>query len=148
MQGSSGMTAGLAGRYAAALFALAHDKGQLAAVGASLAKLGAALDASAEMRAMTVSPLVPRAEGERALLALADGLGLDRLTHDFLGVVARGRRMGSLPGDHRRVPRARGGRTRRDDRRGDERASADARTGDAPSKRRSRRSCAAMWTWC
>ena len=97
MQGSSGMTAGLAGRYATALFALAQDKGELAAVGESLARLGQALDASAEMRAMTISPLVPRAQGERALLALADDLGLDKLTHDFLGVVARGRRMGSLP---------------------------------------------------
>jgi F-type H+-transporting ATPase subunit delta len=97
VQGSGGMTAGLAGRYAGALFELAREKGELAQVGDSLARLAQALDESADMRAMTVSPLIPRAQGERAILALSDDLGLDRSTHNFLGVVARARRMGSLP---------------------------------------------------
>ena len=97
VQGSNSMTAGLAGRYASALFELAWDKGQLAQVGASLAKLGQALSASADMRAMTASPLVTRGQGEHAILALADDLGVDPLTHNFLGVAARARRLGALP---------------------------------------------------
>lgn len=97
MQGSGGMTAGLAGRYALALFELAQAKGRLSEVGESLARLGQALGESADLRAMTASPLVTRGQGEHAILALADDLGLDPITHNFLGVVARGRRMGALP---------------------------------------------------
>ncbi len=97
MQGSSGMTAGLAGRYASALFELAHDRGQLAQVGESLARLGRALGESADMRAMTSSPMVTRGQGERGVLGLADAMGVDPITRNFLGVAARGRRLGSLP---------------------------------------------------
>ena len=97
MQGSNGMAAGLAGRYASALFELARDKEQLTQVGASLAKLAQALATSADMRAMTASPLVTRGEGEKAILGLADGLEVDPLTRNFLGVAARGRRLGALP---------------------------------------------------
>ncbi len=97
MQGSSGMTAGLAGRYASALFELARDKGELTAVGESLARLGRALGESADMRAMTNSPMVTRIEGERAMLGLADALGVDPITRNFLGLAARARRLASLP---------------------------------------------------
>ena len=96
MAGSS-ITAGLAGRYATALFGLAQDEGKLAEVSASLDRLAQAIVESADLARLTTSPLVSRAEAERGVLAAADAMGLDPLTRNFTGVLARARRLAALP---------------------------------------------------
>ncbi|HJQ18429.1 MAG TPA: F0F1 ATP synthase subunit delta [Allosphingosinicella sp.] len=96
MDYSGGIQASLAGRYAMALFDLARDERSLDKVGASLATLKAALAESDDFRALTKSPLVRREEALAATLACADAMQLDPTTRNFLGVLARNRRLGQL----------------------------------------------------
>jgi F-type H+-transporting ATPase subunit delta len=93
---SGGIQASLAGRYAIALFELANEQKRLDAVSESLAALKQALAESADFRALTTSPLVGRDEALRAVAATADVLGLDPVTTNFLGVLARNRRLARL----------------------------------------------------
>ena len=95
---SGGIQASLAGRYALALFELARDEKQLETVEASLAALRQALSESEELRALTTSPLVGRDEAARAVAAAADSMRLDPLTKNFLGVLAKNRRLAQLAG--------------------------------------------------
>lgn len=96
VENSGGIKASLAGRYASALFELARDEKQLDAVGASLASLERALDESEDLRALLASPKIGREEGSRTILATAQAMSLDRLTSNFLGVLAQNRRLGEL----------------------------------------------------
>ena len=89
METSGGIRASLAGRYASALFDLARDKRQIDAVGRSLDALNQALLDSREFAELTASPLVSRKEAGKALAALAPKLGLDPITTNFVGVLAR-----------------------------------------------------------
>ena len=95
---SGGIQASLAGRYAIALFELAREENKLDDVAASLAALRQALAESEELKALTTSPLVGRDEAVRAVAAVAGAMGLDSVTANFLGVLARNRRLGQLPG--------------------------------------------------
>jgi len=79
-----------------ALFELARDERQLETVGASLAALKQALRDSEDLRTLVTSPLVSREESERTIAAAADALGLDPLTRNFLGVLAKNRRLSQL----------------------------------------------------
>jgi F-type H+-transporting ATPase subunit delta len=90
------MQASLAGRYALALFDLAQDGKALPAVEASVAKLGEALDASPELKALVTSPVISRSDAGRAVAEVAKSLKLDALTTKFLGVLAKNRRLGEL----------------------------------------------------
>jgi F-type H+-transporting ATPase subunit delta len=90
------MQASLAGRYARALFDLAQDGGSLAAVEASMARLGDALAGSPELKALVTSPVVSRADAARAIAGVSRELSLDALTANFLGVLAKNRRLGKL----------------------------------------------------
>lgn len=98
METSSGIQASLAGRYALALFELARDGKALDSVAASLDTLKAALAESADLRALTQSPLIGRDEAARAIAAVAATLEIDSLTSRTLGVLARNRRLVQLPG--------------------------------------------------
>jgi F-type H+-transporting ATPase subunit delta len=93
---SGGIVTGLAGRYATALFELARDQKQIDTVSQSLDRLRAALTQSPEFAALVSSPLIGRDEATRAALATADSLGVDPMTRNFLGVLAKGRRLGIL----------------------------------------------------
>ena len=93
---SGGIQASLAGRYAMALFELARDERQLDTVGASLATLKQALRDSEDFRTLVTSPLVKREESERALAAASEALGLDPITRNFVGVLARNRRLSQI----------------------------------------------------
>ena len=97
MENSGGIQASLAGRYATALFELARDERQLEAVGASLAALGRALGESDELRELTTSPLIGRDDAVKGVGAVAAAMELDPLTSNFLGVLARNRRLSQLP---------------------------------------------------
>lgn len=84
---------GLAGRYAKALFDLALESDALDATARDLARVRDMLDASADLRRMVSSPLVPRARQGAAVAALARRAGLGAAATGFLGVLARNRRL-------------------------------------------------------
>ena len=96
METSGGIQASLAGRYASALFDLARDDKQIDAVGRSLEALKTALADSPDFRELAASPLVDRKDAATAFAAIAGKLGLDPLTGNFLGVLARNGRKGQL----------------------------------------------------
>ena len=97
MENSGGIQASLAGRYATALFELARDERKLEAVGTSLAALRQALAESEELRELTTSPLIGRADALKAVKAVAASMNLDPITANFLGVMAQNRRLTQLP---------------------------------------------------
>ena len=88
---------GLAERYAAALFALADERHALDEVAGDLRELRAMLHDSPDLMRLIRSPVLSRAEQGKAVAAVAEGAGLSRLTADFLGVVARNRRLFAVP---------------------------------------------------
>ncbi|MBT4890788.1 MAG: F0F1 ATP synthase subunit delta [Rhodospirillales bacterium] len=89
---------GLAGRYAVALFDLANADNALDAVAEDLATLGAMIFESEDLRRLVKSPVVSRADQEKALLAIAEKAGMNALTQNFLGVIAQNRRISALSG--------------------------------------------------
>jgi len=93
---SGGIRASLAGRYASALFDLARDQRQIESVGKSLEALSQALVDSKDFNELVTSPLVSREEASKALAAIAPDLGLDPVTTNFLGVLARNGRKNQL----------------------------------------------------
>ena len=88
---------GLADRYAAALFDLADERKSLDELAADLRQLRAMLADSADLRRLVRSPILSRADQGRAIAAVADGAGLQPLTRNFLGLVARNRRLFAVP---------------------------------------------------
>lgn len=97
MEHSGGIQASLSGRYATALFELARDSKTLDAVGASLASLKQALAESADLKALTTSPMISRADSQKAIAAVAGSIGIDPTTSKFLGLLAENRRLAVLP---------------------------------------------------
>jgi F-type H+-transporting ATPase subunit delta len=95
---SGGIQASLSGRYALALFELANEQKKLEAVGRDLAAVAQALAESDDFKALTTSPLVGRDEAVKAVAAAASTMQLDTITANFLGVLAKNRRLGQLPG--------------------------------------------------
>ncbi|HEX3676649.1 MAG TPA: F0F1 ATP synthase subunit delta [Sphingomicrobium sp.] len=96
METSGGIRASLEGRYASALFDLARDQRQIESVGRSLEALSQTLLDSKDFQELVASPLVSRPEAGRAFAALAPQLGLDPVTTNFLGVLARNGRKEAL----------------------------------------------------
>jgi F-type H+-transporting ATPase subunit delta len=78
------------------LFDLARDQRQIEAVGKSLDALNQALADSKDFSELIASPLVSREEAGKAFAALAPQLGLDPITTNFVGVLARNGRKGQL----------------------------------------------------
>jgi F-type H+-transporting ATPase subunit delta len=95
---SGGIQASLSGRYALALFELANEQKKLEVVGRDLAAVAQALAESDDFKALTASPLVGRDEAVKAVAATATVMQLDTITANFLGVLAKNRRLGQLPG--------------------------------------------------
>ena len=96
METSGGIRASLAGRYASALFDLAREQRQIESIGNSLEALSQALVESKEFNELVTSPLVSREDAGKAFEALAPQLGVDPLTANFLGVLAKNGRKGEL----------------------------------------------------
>ena len=97
MSEPASISSGIANRYAMAAFDLAREADALSALDKDVAALQAALDASPELRAMTASPVVPRAEMEGAITAIAGKMGLSQTLRGTLGLMARNRRLFALP---------------------------------------------------
>ncbi len=94
---SGGIQASLSGRYALALFELANEQKKLEAVGRDLAAVAQALAESDAFKALTTSPLVGRDEAVKAVAATATTMQLGSITGNFLGVLAKNRRLAQLP---------------------------------------------------
>lgn len=86
----------VAGRYAAALFDLARDQGKLDEVGRDLEALRRMLDESPDLSRLVRSPLFDSAQQEKALGVVLERAGAGQLVRNFVGVVARNRRLYAL----------------------------------------------------
>ena len=93
MPANSATAAGLATRYATALFELALEQNRLDEVGRDLGAVERLLDESADLARLLSSPVVSRDEQGRAVAAVAERAGLAELTRNFLGVLAQKRRL-------------------------------------------------------
>lgn len=87
---------GLAGRYAAALYAYADEKRALDRVVADMEALGRLIDASADFRRLLESPVFDLGLARKTALAVLDAEGCGKAVHDFVGVVASNRRLKNL----------------------------------------------------
>ena len=88
---------GLAERYAAALFDLADERHALDAAAGDLRELRTMLQESGDLMRLLRSPVLSREAQGKAVATLAERAGLTDLTRDFLGVVARNRRLFAVP---------------------------------------------------
>lgn len=93
---SGAILASWGGRYAPALFALASEQKKLAAVESDLMKLKRALAESADLKAMTLNPLLSREAAKKTIALAAKSMKLDGLTANMLGVLAQNRRLDQL----------------------------------------------------
>ncbi len=87
---------GLAGRYAAALYALADENHALDATVAEMDGLGRLIEASADFRRLLDSPLIDVNQSSRAARAVLSAEGFSKMVQDFVGVVAANRRLRDL----------------------------------------------------
>jgi F-type H+-transporting ATPase subunit delta len=94
---ASTTASGVASRYANALFDLAQERGGLEQAGADLASLQQMILESDNLGRLLASPVVSREEHVRAVDAVAERLGAGETVRSFLGVLARQRRLGTLP---------------------------------------------------
>lgn len=97
MAADSSGAAGLAGRYATALFELAEYDKKLDDVASDLQQLGAMIDDSEDFARLIKSPVVSRDDQIKAMDAIADAAAFSDLTKNFVGVVAENRRLFALP---------------------------------------------------
>ena len=75
------------GRYAQALFELADQANALSVVEADLVGLKAAIEGSADLRRLLVSPTFTSEQKGKVLLAVADAGKVNPLTRKFLGLL-------------------------------------------------------------
>ncbi|MEE2970651.1 MAG: F0F1 ATP synthase subunit delta [Pseudomonadota bacterium] len=90
--------AGLAGRYAAALFDLADAGKELDSVSNDLLSLDEMIDGSDDLKRLLQSPVISRDDQGRAIGAIGESAELGQLTRNFVGLVAQNRRLFALQG--------------------------------------------------
>jgi len=95
---TNAQSAGVAARYATALFDLAKEAKKLPAVEKDLDALADALDASDDLSAMISSPVHTRDELQAAITAVAKKMKLSPLVTNTLGVMGAKGRLFVLPG--------------------------------------------------
>lgn len=87
----------LSGRYANALYELAHDAKALDSVAQDLGQLKAMIAGSDDLRRLIGSPLIARDQQAKGIAAISASAQFGDLTRRFLGTVARNRRAYALP---------------------------------------------------
>ncbi len=97
MSEPASISAGIAQRYATAIFEIALENNNLDGLESSVNDLSAALDDSADLRALIGSPLVSRADQEKAIRAVAKKMKLAPVMQKSLGLMAQKRRLFVLP---------------------------------------------------
>lgn len=90
--------AGVAGRYASALFELARDERQIDAVSESLEKFDALLKESPDLLRLVRSPVFTGEQQQAAIVAVLDKAGISGLGANFIRLAAANRRLFALPG--------------------------------------------------
>lgn len=91
------IVAGVAGRYAAALFDLAREQNIISEVEQDLAKFQQLYDESAELRRLVRSPVIAAEDQARALEAVLGKAETGGLAKNFFALVARNRRLFAAP---------------------------------------------------
>lgn len=89
--------AGVAGRYASALFELAEEEGQLAQAERDLTSFQQLLDESEDLRRLVRSPVFSSDEQLAAISAVLERAGIGGLAGNFLKLAARNRRLFAVP---------------------------------------------------
>ncbi len=84
---------GVSGRYATALFELALEAKSLDEVGSDLDGFQAMLDDSADLLRLVRSPVFSANDQNRAVRAVVDKAGIGGLASNFIGLVAKNRRL-------------------------------------------------------
>ena len=97
MSEPASISSGIAARYAAAVFDLAKEEKSVAAIEADITALDAALDDSADFRALINSPVYSRDEQAGAIAELAKALKLSPVMANTMGLMAGKRRLFVLP---------------------------------------------------
>lgn len=87
---------GLADRYAAALFALADERGALDAVAADLGRIQTLVGGSADLRTLLRSPVLSRADQARALGVVLGRMEISPIVKNLIGLMAKNRRLFAL----------------------------------------------------
>ncbi|NRP14136.1 ATP synthase subunit delta [Aliiroseovarius sp. xm-m-379] len=91
------ISAGIAQRYATAVFELAKEGKDLKAVEGDIDALDAALADSADFRNLITSPVVTREEQGAAIAAIAKKMKLSPMVANTLGLMAQKRRLFAVP---------------------------------------------------
>lgn len=89
--------AGVAGRYASALFELAEEQGQLAQVERDLTGFEQLLNESEDLRRLVRSPVFSSEEQGAAIAAVLGRAGIGGLAGNFIKLAARNRRLFAVP---------------------------------------------------
>ena len=97
MSEPSSLSTGIASRYATAVFELAKEAGDLAALERDVDALDAALKDSADFRSLIKSPVYSREALGKAITALGDKMGLGSTVANTLRLMAAKRRLFVLP---------------------------------------------------
>jgi F-type H+-transporting ATPase subunit delta len=94
--GDESIVAGMAGRYATALFDLAKEQGAVDAVAGDLTNVEKLLAESTDLQRLVRSPVFSAADQSNAMVAVLSKAGVSGLTLNFIKLIARNRRLFSL----------------------------------------------------
>ncbi|MGI9395748.1 MAG: F0F1 ATP synthase subunit delta [Boseongicola sp.] len=97
MSESSSISTGIASRYATAVFELAKDGDELSSLERDIDTIEAALNDSADFRALINSPIYTRTAQGNAIAAIADKMELSGTVANTLKLMASNRRLFVLP---------------------------------------------------
>ncbi|SCZ52649.1 F0F1 ATP synthase subunit delta [Epibacterium ulvae] len=97
MSEPASISAGIAARYATAIFEIAEENKALDSLETSLNDLAAALADSEALSTLISSPVVTREEQGAAITAVADKMGIDPTVRNTLALMAEKRRLFVLP---------------------------------------------------
>ncbi|WP_291731212.1 F0F1 ATP synthase subunit delta [Leisingera sp. F5] len=97
MSEPASISAGIAARYATAVFDIAQENKALDSLETSINDLAAALADSDDLNSLIQSPLVSRDEQGAAITAVADKMGLDPVLRNTLALMADKRRLFVVP---------------------------------------------------
>ena len=90
--------AGVAGRYARALYDLAQESAAVEPVSRELERFQALLDSSDDLRRLVKSPVFSAEEQEAALQAIFNTVGIDGLATKLILLLAKNRRLSAVSG--------------------------------------------------
>ena len=94
---SVSVTSGIASRYAAALFELALDEGDIESLPNDISGVRSLLNADGGFRQLITSPVYTRSEMASAITAISKRIGLGQFMHNCVALMALKRRLFALP---------------------------------------------------